>query len=220
LASGPKNLCINYKMSSTLRTMATVPKDGKFDNISTLSYEDSAFPDGDGGYYRLPIPFTVVNGVLDIALTNSSVENFVNNGINPIQFEGDSFDDTEYQVKMMGGKRLVTAIGTNFNTYLRKRIQGIDTLGSPYSGELVIVVNPVMTKVQLAQPGQVQGLTFENVYGVNEYPPTSDEYVGGNETNKYFTSWVFYKPLTVRFVSSASATGFKYITFSTHHDGD
>ncbi len=182
-------------------------KDGKFDNISTPCYFDDPLD------YDVPIPFTVQSGVLDIAITNSSVENFVNNGSSPD-------DDTEFQAKMMGGKRLITSIGSNFNTYLRKRIQAVDTLDDPYSGELVIVVNPVMTKVQLAQPGEVQGLTFENVYGVNDYPPTSDEYVGGNESNKYYTSWVFYKPLTVRFVSSGSATGYKYMTFSTHYDGD
>jgi len=199
-------------MSSLLRTVATPIKDGKFDNISTLSYEDTGLSN------NVPVPFTAQNGILDIALTNSSVENFVNNGVNPLG--EDSLDDTEYQVKMMGGKRLITSIGPNFNTYLRKRIQGIESLGAPYSGDLSIVVNPVMTKIQLAQPGQVQGLTFENVYGVNEYPPTSDEYVGGNETNNYYTSWVFFKPLTVRFVSTTSVTGFKYMTFSTHYDGD
>ena len=194
-------------MSSLLRTMDSPVKDGKFDNISTPCYFDSPLD------YAVPIPFTVQSGVLDIAITNSSVEDFVNNGSSPD-------DDTEFQAKMMGGKRLITSIGSNFNTYLRKRIQAVDTLDDPYSGELVIVVNPVMTKVQLAQPGEVQGLTFENVYGVNDYPPTSDEYVGGGESNKYYTSWVFYKPLTVRFVSSGSATGYKYMTFSTHYDGD
>jgi hypothetical protein len=187
--------------------MAVLGKDGKFDNISTASYNDSSL-DND-----VPIPFTVENGVLDIAITNSSVQSFVSNGTSPA-------DDTDYQAKQMGGRRLITSIGTNFNTYLRKRIQSIDSLVAAYAGELIIFVNPVMTKVQLAQPGQVQALTFEDVYGVNDYPPTSDEYIGGDETNKYFTSWVFYKPLTIRFVSSASATGYKYITFSTHYDGD
>jgi hypothetical protein len=187
--------------------MTTPAKDGKFDNISTPCYFDNALD------YDVPIPFTVKSGVLDIAITNSSVENFVNNGTFPD-------DDTEFQAKMMGGKRPVTSIGPNFNTYLRKRIQDIDGLGSAYEGELIIVVNPVMTKVQLAQPGEVQGLTFENVYGVNDYPPTSDEYVGGSESNNYYTSWVFFKPLTVRFVSTLSSTGYKYMTFSTHYDGD
>jgi hypothetical protein len=194
-------------MSSVLRSIVGPIRGSKFDNISTPSYSDSDLGNS------TPIPFTVQNGVLDIALTNSSVEDFVNNGNSPD-------DDTEYQAKMMGGFSLVTSIGTNFNTYLRNKIDGIDTLGGPYSGALTIVVNPVMTKVQLAQPNEVTGLTFENVYGVNDYPPRSDEYVGGNVSNNYYTSWVFYKPLTVRFVSSGSATGYKYITFSTHYDGD
>ena len=196
-------------MSSVLRTVSVLGKDGKFDNISTPGYIDSSL-----GNQEVPIPFTVENGVLDIAITNSSVQTFVNNGTEPD-------DDSEYQAKQMGGRRLITSIGSNFNTYLRKRIQDIEDIsGSAYAGELTIEVKPVMTKVQLAQPGNVSGLTFENVYGVNDVPPSSDEYVGGNETNKYYTSWVFYKPLTVRYVSSASTTGYRYITFSTHYDGD
>jgi len=194
-------------MASVLRTMASPVKGSKFDNISTPSYDDVSL-----GYYA-PIPFTVVNGVLDIALTNSSVEDFVTTGPAPE-------DDTEYQAKMMGGTRLVTSIGTNFNTYLRKRIQGNDSLGAPYSGILTIVVNPVMTKIQLAQPNEISGLTFENVYGINDEAPTSDEYIGGGVSNAYYTSWVFYKPLTIRYVSPSSTTGYRYITFSTHYDGD
>jgi len=194
-------------MSSVLRTIVGQVRGSKFDNISTPSYSDSDLGNS------APLPFTVQNGVLDITITNSSVQTFIDNGNDPD-------DDTEYQAKMMGGFSLVTSIGTNFDTYLRNKIDNIDTLGSPYSGALTIVVNPVMTKVQLAQPNEVTGLTFENVYGVNDYPPRSDEYIGGGVSNNYYTSWVFYKPLTVRFVSASSATGYKYITFSTHYDGD
>ena len=194
-------------MSSVSRTFYVSGKDSKFDNISTSSYFDSSLDED------TPIPFTAKNGVLDIAITNSSVETFINDGNGPN-------DDTEFQVKQMGGRRLITSLGPNFTTYLRNRIQQIDELGAMYSGELIIYINPVMSKVQLAQPGQVQGLTFENVYGVNNNPPTSDEYIGGDNSNNYFTAWVFYKPLTVRFVSSDSPTGYKYMTFSTHYDGD
>lgn len=165
-------------MSSVLRAFAVSGKDSKFDNISTPSYFDDPL-DND-----IPIPFTIINGVLDIAITNSSVQDFINNGNTPA-------DDTEYQAKQMGGRRLVTSIGPNFKTYLQRRIQNIDSLGALYSDELTIFVNGVMTKVQLAQPGQVEGLTFENVYGVNDHPPSSDEFIGGNVSNKYFTSWVF-----------------------------
>lgn len=194
-------------MSSISRVFSVPGKDSKFDNISTATYYDDALNE------YIPIPFTVKNGVLDIAITNSSVEAFVDNGDGPN-------DDCEFQAKQMGGRRLVISLGSNFVKYLQNRIQQIDELSSAYSDQLTIVIKPVMTKVQLAQPGQADGLTFENVYGVNDHPPTSDEYVGGNESNKYFTSWVFFKPLTVRFVSSNSSTGYKYMTFSTHYDGD
>ena len=194
-------------MTSISRAFYVLGKDTKFDNISTPTYYDNILGD------NVPIPFTVKNGVLDIAITNSSVEAFINDGNQPN-------DDAEFQAKQMGGRRLITSLGPNFTLYLQRRIQNIESLSSLYLDELVIFINPVMTKIQLAQPGQVQGLTFESVYGVNDNPPTSDEYVGGDISNKYFTSWVFYKPLTVRFISSSSATGYKYMTFSTHYDGN
>jgi hypothetical protein len=194
-------------MSSVLRAIASPLRGSKFDNISTASYYDDDLDQ------RVPVPFSVQNGALDITLTNSDVEDFVNNGTSPN-------DDTRYQAKMMGGFSVVTSIGPNFNTYLRKRIEGNDGLGSPYSGPLVIVVNPVMTKVQMAQPNNVPGLEFENVYGINDQAPSSDEYVGGGVSNSYYTSWVFYRPITIRYVSPASTTGYRYITFSTHYDGD
>ena len=141
------------------------------------------------------------------------MQTFVDNGNSPE-------DDTEYQAKGMGGRRLVTRLGENMVSYLNNLIESNDGLGSPYSGELVIYVKPVMTKVQIAQPGNVTGLTFENVYGVNDQPPTSDEYVGGDLTNNFYATWVFYSPMTIRYVSPSSTTGYRYITFSTHYDGD
>jgi hypothetical protein len=179
----------------------------KYTNISTPSYFDSPL-DND-----IPIPFTVVNETLDIAITNSSVQSFITDGNSPN-------DDTEYQAKGMGGRRLVTRLGENMVTYLNNLIGNNDSLGGPYTGELVIYVKPVMTKVQLAQPGNVSGVTFENVYGVNDQPPTSDEYVGGGISDNFYASWVFYSPLTIRYVSPSSTTGYRYITFSTHYDGD
>jgi hypothetical protein len=194
-------------MTSVYRTYPICCNRSKFDNISTPTYFESTLNED------IPIPFTAINGVLDIAITTSSVQDFINSGDAPN-------DDTEFQAKQMGGRSLITSLGPNFVAYLRRTIQSIDGLAELYSGQLTVFINPVMTKVQLAQPGQVLGLTFENVYGVNNYPPTSDEYVGGAQSNDYFTTWVFYKPLTIRFVSSLSDTGYKYMTFSTHYDGD
>lgn len=181
----------------------------KYTNISTPSYFDNSV----GGGQDIPIPFVVVNQTLDINITNSEVQTFIANGNSPN-------DESEYQAQLMGGKTLVTELGANFIAYLNNLIQNNDSLGSPYSGPLVVYVNPVMTKAQIAQPGNVNALQFENVYGVNDQPPTSDNYVGGDFSNNYFTSYVFYSPLTIRYESSASTTGYRYITFTTHYDGN
>lgn len=194
-------------MSSTLRAKAVkIGKDtNKFDNISTPCYPDAGLD------YDAPIPFTVNNGVLDINITNTSVQAFIDNGNYP-------GDDSEFQAKFMGGIRLIHTLGPNLRTYLRNRINANEE--TTYTGPIDLVIAPVMTKVQIAQPGQVQGLTFENVYGVNDFPPTSDEYVGGSASNNYYASWVFKNPMTVRYEASGSPTGYRYMTFSTHYDGD
>lgn len=179
----------------------------KFDNISTPCYYDSVYDDD------MPLPFSAVNGVLDIVITNSSVNDFINNGNTP-------GDDSEYQAKFMGGIRPIHTIGSNLEIYLRKRITNNEGLSGEFSGAIELFVAPTMTKVQIAQPGNVQGLTFENVYGVNDFPPSSDEYVGGSESNSYFSSWVFKTPMTIKYESSSSSTGYRYMTFSTHYDGD
>lgn len=191
-------------MSSVLSGFTVLDKNSKFENLYTPSYYDSSLD------RSVAIPFTVVNGVLDIAITNPSVQTFINNGDQP-----NDDGNNKYQAKPMGGRRLITSFGPNFTTYLRNRVTAIDTLDPAYSGELTIFVNPVMTKIQLAQPQEVQGLEYERVYGVNEQPPTSDEYIGGGDSNNFFTAWIFHKPLTVRFVSSASTTGYKYITLNS-----
>lgn len=194
-------------MSSCIRSHGKITKANKFDNISTPSYFDNTLNE------NVPLPFVVSNQTLDILVTNSDVQNFVNNGSSPD-------DETEFQAKQMGGFSNILTLGPTFVTYLRNLINQIDSLGNAYTGPLSIYTHPVMTKVQIAQPNNVSGLTFENVYGVNEQPPSSDEYVGGSDANNYFTSWGFVKPLTIKYTSSVSATGFKYITFSTHYDGD
>jgi hypothetical protein len=193
-------------VQSVIAQAVRVPS--KYTNISTPSYNDSFLNNN-----YVPIPFVIVNQTLDINITNSDVQSFINNGSSPD-------DESEYQAQLMGGKRLITSLGPNFVTYLNNFIQVNDSLGSPYSGELLIYVNPVMTKAQIAQPNNVNALEFENVFGVNDVPPTSDQYVGGEFSNNYYTSWVFYSPLTIRYSSAASSSGYRYITFTTHYDGN
>lgn len=195
-------------MSSVQRAFATpVRTPSKFSGIMTPSYLENNLDE------VIPIPFTVEDQALDIQITTSSVQAFIDNG---------SFPDRRcfYQAQQLGGKKLITRLGPNFIAYLNKRIQSEDGLVSPYDGELLIYVNPVMTKVQIAQPQDVNALNRESVYGVNDQPPTSDGYVGGQFSDNYYSSWVFYSPLTVRYVSSASTTGYRYMTFTTNYDND
>lgn len=179
----------------------------KYANISTPCYLDGPLDED------IPIPFTVSTGVIDIAITNASVQTFINNGNGPD-------DDSYYQAKSMGGYRLANIIGANFETYLRNYITNNDSLGSTYSGPLTVKVGATMSKVQIAQPGNVAALQFERAFGVNDFPPSSDSYAGGNETLNYYTTYVFMSPLTIQYESTESVTGYRYITFSTHWDGD
>lgn len=177
----------------------------KFFDILTGSYED--------GYvvalntYFMPIPFVVVNQVLDINVNQSpDVEAFINNGVSPstaVSFQG----------KAMGGLNLIMSLGPNMVTWLRNRIQNEEGLPSPYEGPLNLYVKPVMTKVQMAAQGQgVSPLNDEAVYGVTEQAPSSDEYIGGAPNDLFFTAWVFKKPMTIQYIVE---TGMKYLTMTS-----
>ncbi len=179
----------------------------KYANISTPCYLDGPLDED------IPIPFTVSTGVIDIAITNASVQTFISNGSSPD-------DDSFYQAKSMGGYRLANIIGPNFETYLRNFITSNDGLGSTYAGPLTVKVAATMSKVQIAQPGNVAALQFERAFGVNDFPPSSDSYAGGDATLNYYTTFVFTSPLTIEYTSADSTTGYRYITFSTHYDGD
>lgn len=176
----------------------------KFFDILTGGYNETVIVND----YDLPIPFVVSNQVLDINVNQSTdVQAFVNNGDGPgtiISFQG----------KMMGGASLVKAFGPNMTEWLRNLINQIETLGSQYTGSLVLYVRPFMTKIQLAAPAQgADPLNDESVYGVTTEAPTSTEYIGGGTTNNFFTAWVFRTPMTVQYENPAG--GYKYITMTS-----
>ena len=177
----------------------------KYANVSTPSYYNSNLGN------NIPIPFVVQNGVIDIDINNSSVQTFVDDGNSPSS-------DSYYQAKSMGGYRLANQIGTNFATYLRNYINATDISG--YTGPLNVYVAATVGKVQIAQPNNVVALEFEDVFGVNDQAPVSDSFAGGDATLNYFTTYVFYSPLTIQYPSTNSSTGYKYITFTTHWDGN
>ena len=77
-----------YKMSSVRSAYADVPKlPTRFSSLISPAYDDEIIVDGE--IIRMPIPFTAVNGVLDINVTQSAdVQTFVDNGDYPSDAPG------------------------------------------------------------------------------------------------------------------------------------
>lgn len=202
-------------MSSVYRALAGIDKPPtKFSALITPSYEDTVIVPL--ATVRLPIPFTVTNQVLDINVNQSAViQTFVNSGTEPQ-------DQSSIQGKAFGGASLIISFGTNMTNYLRNWIDQIETLGAPYAGPLTLYIQPLMTKVQLANPSfalttvvGVPGGAFrrDRSWGITTEAPVSGEYTGGTESNNYYTAWIFKTPMTVRYVTAAGA--FKYINMTS-----
>lgn len=181
----------------------------KFSALITPSYDDTAIVSGES--MRTPIPFTVVNQVLDINVNQSAdIATFVNAGTAPE-------DQASIQGKAFGGASLVNSFGPNMITYLRNWIDQIETLGAAYTGPLVIYIQPLMTRVQLANPNfaindDSGAFRRDRSWGITTEAPVSGEYIGGGSADNYFTAWIFKTPLTVQYVGSS---GFKYITMTS-----
>lgn len=192
-------------MSSVLASFAPIAQPPtKFFDILTGVYTENLI----AANYGLPIPFVVVNQILDINVAQSSdVQTFVTNGDTPgtgVSFQG----------KVMGGGSLVKSFGPNMTEWLRNRITNAEGLGSQYSGPLVLYVRPFMVKIQLA--AQAQGanpLNDEAVYGITTEAPTQTEYIGGSPSNNFLTAWVFKTPMSVQYEDASGVS--KYLTMTT-----
>jgi hypothetical protein len=196
-------------MSSVSATFATTYRlPTKFSALITPSYTDSTLVDGVGSI-DVPIPFTVVNQVLDINVNQSAdIQTFVNNGTAPEDF-------ANIQGKAFGGTKLVMSLGANMTTYLGNWIDNIESIGSAYTGPLVLYIQPVMTKVQLVNPKfATSNGAFERdrSWGITTQAPVSTEYTGGESTNNFYTAWIFKTPMTIRYEVTGA---YKYITMTS-----
>jgi hypothetical protein len=197
------------RMTSVLSAFAEIHKlPTKFFSLITPSYEDTVIVPNKT--MDMPIPFVVVNQVLDINVNQSSVvQLFVDNGTEPE-------DKSNLQAKAAGGASLIKSLGPNMTTYLRNWINRKESLGAAYTGSLVLHIQPFMTKVQMVNPKL--GIDGEGAFerdrswGFTTEDPVSGEYIGGGPTNNYFTAWVFKTPMTIRY---EVAGGYKYLTMTT-----
>jgi len=185
-------------MTSLIRnTTDSLKHETKYTNITTPTYSNG----GD----TLPIPFLVKSNQLDINIDNAAVQTMITNGT-----IGNG--KSQYQVRMMSGPRTVVTLSTRMKTWLNNyfAVQFSKTHG----GTPTVTVNPVMVKVQIADPV----LNYNDAVEWTTLSPGSDNYVSGEATNNYYTAWVFKSPITIRFEDSAVAGGYRYLTLMSQFD--
>lgn len=189
-------------MTSLIRQYGPAKPYTKFVNIFSPGFDDSS----NNGTSRL-IPFTCYDGVIDINVSDSAVQNYIDNASGWNDYIGK-------KVKLMGGESLGQSLGSNMETWIRNLISNYFYGESTYTGPIKIKVQPVMTKVQATQGTWfVTPLPRSPVVQETYVNPATDNYIiSGTEANNYYTSWVFKTPLTVQFDDNGTPC---YITMYT-----
>lgn len=185
-------------MSSAIRTQGV-----KKEALTRFVKPES--PTYDNGSNNILFPFTYSNQVLDITYAGNNFKSVMvdNTGNSP-----DSEPSTA--ISILGGPQLVTSLGANFKAYVRAwRSSTIDS-GSP----IEVVVPAQVFRVQEAARGNITS-TEEVSWKISTYAPSGDNYIAGDENNKYRTTYVFKTPLTFSIVEGGVT---KYITFTTKLD--
>jgi hypothetical protein len=194
-----KSVLIVYKMSSSLRSPAT-RKEGltRFVKPESPSYNN--------GSEDVLFPFSYSNQVLDITYTGN---NFKSRMVDVSNQSPDNAPGGEPDtiISILGGLYLATSLGPNFKAYIRAWRTGIDA-GSP----IEVVVPAQLIRVQEA--GSVSSNSDES-WAISSSAPSGDNYVSGDATNNFHTTYVFKTPLTFSLFEGGVK---KYITFKTALD--
>jgi hypothetical protein len=190
-------------MTSLLRNYAA-PKEGltRFVRVDSLAYEN----DLSGGDARL-FPFSYSNGTLDISYAGNNFKQAMVDitGVSPNDSEGNN--EVSQAFRIIGGPKLVTALGDNFKAYIRAwRDATID------SGSLIEIEQPgQVIRVQEGNEDDVSAISYEG-WKISEKKPASDNYISGSITTNYNTNYIFKTPLTFTIKESGVK---KYITFNS-----
>jgi len=190
---------------SAFRTFA-VPKTSVTNVVTpnTISYYDNQVGD------NIPIPFTVTNGVLDIAV----IDNVNADLLTPATFYGDFNNQPNFQASVMGGLSPVSSLGTNMVAFLKNFIANEYDNATDYNlvTNLAIYNAPTMTKIRYNY------IQEENAYQFDTEPPamSTPDPVSGNSTNNYRVVSIFKSPLVVSFKYDGSDT--RYLTFTSTFD--
>lgn len=157
------------------------------------------------GANNVLFPFSYSNQVLDISYDGNNFKSLMvdNTGQDPAS-------ETDTAVRIISGASLVTSLGNNFKDYVRAWRSGTIDAASP----IRVVVAPQVVRVQEASYEHVSAESGDS-WTISENPPSCDNYITGNEANKYNTAYIFKTPLTFSIVEGGVT---KYITFMTTLD--
>ena len=189
---------------SALRAFA-IPKTSVTNVVTpqTISYYDNNIND------YLLIPFTTVNGVLDIAVQDNVTVDL----LTPASFTG-AFSDPDFQASVMGGLSPVSSLGPNMLTFLKNFIadEYDDATDFALVTNIEIYNAPTMTKIRYNY------IRDENTYQFDTVAPvkTTPDPVSGNSSNNYRVVSIFKSPLVVSFKYDGSDT--RYLTFTSAFD--
>jgi hypothetical protein len=185
-------------MSSIVRQYSQVKQSGtKFTLIDGPSYNDTSLG------IDLLFPFTFdKDGILDINL----IDNFQADMITtPDKYPN---NECKLAIRLCGSNHLVRGLGNNFKNYIRAWRDATIDSGSPIN----IYVPGAVVKVQQSMPEFLQDY---DTFQVANVPPPSDNFFGGNSTNKYRTTYCFSQPMTITTKEGGQT---KYITLRSVFD--
>jgi hypothetical protein len=195
-----------YNMSSfrTFGLKKTLPTN--IVNVNTISYTDSIIDD------RLPIPFTVRNGVLDIAIQDSVTADL----LNPDTYNDEFSEEAGFQASLIGGNYPVDSLGPNMLTFLKNFIAEKEGDVSEYNlvTNIEIYNAPTMTKLRFNYIREDDSWTFTDEPPVKTTPnPLA---LDASPSNSYRIVAIFKSPLVVSYKFDGSNT--KYLTFTSALD--
>jgi hypothetical protein len=184
-------------MSSILRTTA-VKKEGL-----TLFLKPES-PTYNNGVSNVLFPFSYSNGVLDISYSGNSFKSIMVDVVNM-----DPNSETETAVRITSGPYLVTSLGDHFKDYVRAWRDGTIDANSPIS----IHIMPQLLRVQEVSYADVSADSGDS-WKISTEPPNS-QYIVGDPSNLYQTTYIFKTPLTFTIVEGGVT---KYVTFRSMLD--
>jgi hypothetical protein len=201
-------------MSSAVRSIAIAKTNvTNVGTVNTIAYDDTTV----SGY--LPIPFTVSDGVLDIAVQDNVLADLLTPGqITGDSVIGDGFrNEPSIQASVMGGLSPVSSLGSNMVIFLKNFIAAytnVDAADYNLVTNIEIYNAPTMTKIRFNSIGQDDAWEFSSTAPVRTTPNP----VSGNSSNNYRVVWIFKSPLVISYKFDGSDT--RYLTFASALDSD